>query len=275
MLHFFRRKKEKTEEKAGRARIFLFRRRQLMLLGVILSAAAIFAAVNVPAAVSVSAASRQLPVYCVDRGEKVCAVSFDAAWGADNTGKILDILERYGIRATFFAVGNWVEEYPEQAKAIAALGNELMNHSNAHGHFNAMSSDEIIADVTACSDKIEKLTGARPTLIRCPFGEYDDHVISAIRSIGMEPVQWDVDSLDWKGISADEITRRVTKKIGSGSIVLFHNAGKHTPAALPGIIETLTEEGYAFVPVSELLLPGEYGEDYRIDHTGRQIRNES
>ena len=179
---------------AAHPRFLVLRRRWLGLAAAGLAAAAIFAAVNYPAAVSASAAARQLPIYCVQRDQKVCAISFDAAWGADNTQKILDVLQEYGVTATFFVVGNWADQYPAQAKAIAGSGCELMNHSNAHDHYNALSADEIIADVNLCNDKIEALTGVRPTLIRCPFGEYDDHVISAIRSIGMEPIQWDVEA---------------------------------------------------------------------------------
>ena len=167
----------------------------LILGAAVLAAAAIFAAVNYPAAVSASAATRQLPIYCVQRDQKVCSISFDAAWGADNTQKILDVLKEYGVTCTFFVVGNWADQYPEQAKAIVDSGNELMNHSNAHDHYNSLTADQIIADVNTCNDKIEALTGVRPTLIRCPFGEYDDHVISTIRSIGMEPIQWDVEAL--------------------------------------------------------------------------------
>ena len=81
----------------------------------------------------------------------------------------------------------------------------------------------------------------------------------------LEPV-WDRDSLDWKEIPADEITQRVTSKVGPGSIVLFHNAALHTPEALPSILEQLTQEGYTFVPISQLILTG----NYSIDHTGRQ-----
>ena len=113
--------------------------------------------------------------------------------GADNTQKILNVLADYGVKATFFVVGNWADQYPEQAKAIVDSGCELMNHSNAHDHYNSLTAEQIIKDVNTCNDKLEALTGARPTLIRCPFGEYDDHVISAIRSIGMEPIQWDVE----------------------------------------------------------------------------------
>ena len=167
-------------------------------------------------------------------------------------------------------VGDWVDKYPESVKALHDAGHEVMNHSNTHAHMSKLSREEIIADIEACSDKIEAVTGVRPTLIRPPYGEYNDTVISAIRSIGMEPIQWDVDSLDWKDLPASEIVQRVTGKVQPGSIVLFHNAALHTPEALPTILETLLQEGYAFVPISQLILPGTCGTDYTIDHTGRQ-----
>ena len=269
LFHFDRRKKSEKEKKPPR---FLVLRRKWLTLGAaVLAAAAIFAAVNYPAAVSASAATRQLPIYCVQRDQKVCSISFDAAWGADNTQKILDVLKKYGVTCTFFVVGNWADQYPEQAKAIVDSGNELMNHSNAHDHYNSLTADQIIADVNTCNDKIEALTGVRPTLIRCPFGEYDDHVIAAIRSMGMEPIQWDVDSLDWKDYDADTICRRVTSKVQPGSIVLFHNAALHTPEALPAILDCLINDGYTVVPISQLILDP----PYTIDHTGRQFPAET
>ena len=178
---------------SGKAKLIVFRRRWLTLGAAALCAAGIFCAVSVPAAVSASVATRQLPIYCVERDQKVCSISFDAAWGADNTQKILNVLEKYNVKATFFVVGNWATQYPDTAQAIVDAGHEVMNHSNAHDHFNSLSAEQIIADVTACNEKIESITGVCPTLIRCPFGEYDDHVISAIRSMGMEPIQWDVE----------------------------------------------------------------------------------
>lgn len=256
----------KFGKKESKPRFLVIKRRWLTLGAAAICAAAIFCAVNVPAAVSASVATRQLPIYCVERDQKVCSISFDAAWGADNTQKILNVLEKYNVKATFFVVGNWATQYPETAQAIVDAGHEVMNHSNAHDHFNSLSADQIIADVTECNDKIEDITGVRPTLIRCPFGEYDDHVISALRSMGMEPIQWDVDSLDWKGISAQEITKRVTDKVQCGSIILFHNAGEHTPEALPAILDYLIGEGYTIVPISEILLTGET----YMDHTGKQ-----
>ena len=191
-------------------------------------------------------------------------------WGNEDTQQLIDILDRYQVKATFFVVGDWVDKYPESVKALHDAGHEVMNHSNTHAHYPQMSVEEIVADLNACNDKIEAITGVRPTLVRLPYGDYDDNAVRAVRSIGMEPIQWDVDSLDWKKIPAEEIVQRVTGKVQPGSIVLFHNAALHTPEALPSILETLIQEGYTFVPISQLILGGEYNTDYTIDHTGRQ-----
>ena len=233
-------------------------------------AALMFYVVNYPAAVGASATTRQLPIYCVQRDQKLVSISFDAAWGNEDTQQLIDILAKYDVKATFFVVGEWVDKYPESVKALSDAGHEVMNHSNDHAHFNSLSTEEIVANINACNDKIEAVTGVRPTLFRPPYGEYDDHVITSVRGMGIEPIQWDVDSLDWKELPASEITQRVTSRVGPGSIVLFHNAALHTPEALPTIIETLLQEGYTFLPISQLVLPGEYGEDYTIDHAGRQ-----
>ena len=226
----------------------------------------IFWAVSTPAIVGVSASKRQLPVYCVQRDDKKVALSFDAAWGNEDTQLLIDILNKYNVNTTFFVVGDWVDKYPESVKALHDNGNEIMNHSSDHAHFSSLSTEQIISDLNLCNEKIEAVTGVSPSLFRCPYGEYDDHVISAVNSIGMTAVQWDVDSLDWKGLPAQEIEKRVLDKVGSGSIVLFHNAAENTPEALPGIIESLLNDGYEIVPVSELLLDG----NYIIDNSGRQ-----
>lgn len=155
-------------------KFLVLKRRHLALLGAVLASAAIFAAVNAPVAVTASTTTRQLPIYCVERDQKVCSISFDAAWGADNTQRILDVLDEYGVKATFFVVSAWAEQYPDTAKAIVEHGHELMNHSSKHDHYNSLTADQIIADVNKCNDVLEKMTGIRPTLIRCPFGEYDD-----------------------------------------------------------------------------------------------------
>jgi polysaccharide deacetylase family sporulation protein PdaB len=250
----------------GPLRVFLLRRKWWTAACCLLAAAAMFYVVNYPAAVGAAATVRQLPIYCVQRDHKLVSISFDAAWGNEDTQQLIDILAEYDIPATFFVVGSWVDKYPESVKALSDAGHEVMNHSNTHDHYPQLSTDEVIADLNACNDKIEAVTGVRPTLVRFPYGDYDDNSIAAARSIGMEPIQWDVDSLDWKEISADEIVQRVTSRVQPGSIVLFHNAALHTPEALPTIIKTLLQQGYTFVPISELILDGEC----TIDHTGRQ-----
>jgi polysaccharide deacetylase family sporulation protein PdaB len=229
--------------------------------------ALIFWALYNPVIVGASATTRQLPIYCVKRDGKMVSLTFDAAWGNEDTGKLIEILGKYNVKATFFVVGDWAEKYPESVKQLHEAGHEVMNHSDDHAHFSKLSSTAVADNINACNDKIEAITGVRPTLFRCPYGEYDDHVISAINNMGMTTIQWDVDSLDWKDLVAADIYKRVTSKVAPGSIVLFHNAALHTPEALPSIIEYLLQEGYSIIPVSQLLLTGEY----TIDHTGRQL----
>ena len=179
--------------KKSSVKILLLRRQHLLILAALVLAGGIFWMVSMPLAVSATASQRQLPIYSVERNEKVCAISFDAAWGNEDTQTLIDILARYNVKATFFVVGDWAEKYPESAKALSDAGHEVMSHSLHHDHYNSLSSDQIVADLNAANEKIAAVTGKTPTLIRCPYGEYDDHVISAVRSIGMEPIQWDVD----------------------------------------------------------------------------------
>lgn len=187
-------------------------------------------------------------------------------WGNEDTEELIEILGKYNVKATFFLVGQWVDKYPESVKALADAGHEIENHSNTHPHLTQCSSETIIEELEGCNEKIKKITGKEPKLHRCPYGDYDNNVIHTVRSIGMEPIQWNVDSLDWKEISAPEITQRVLSNITSGSIVLFHNAALHTPEALPGIIEALQKDGYTLCTVSELIISG----DYTIDTAGTQ-----
>ena len=247
-------------------KFILLKRKTLSLAACLLCAAVIFYAVNFPPVVGAAATTRHLPIYCVQRDQKLVSISFDAAWGNEDTQQLIDILACYNVKATFFVVGQWVDKYPESVKALHDAGHEIMNHSKTHAHYPQLSPDQIVADLNACNDKIQQVTGVRPALVRLPYGDYDDNAINAVRSIGMEPIQWDVDSLDWKDLSAGEIHKRVTTRVCPGSIVLFHNAALHTPEALPGIIETLLQEGYTFVPISDILLDCQY----TIDHTGRQ-----
>ena len=136
---------------------------------------------------------------------------------------------RYDVKATFFLVGQWVDKYPESVKALSDAGHEIENHSSTHPHLPQCSSEQIRQELEDCNRKIEAITGTAPKFHRCPYGDYDNNAIRTIRSIGMEPIQWNVDSLDWKELTAPEITQRVMKNVIPGSIILFHNAAIHTP----------------------------------------------
>ena len=263
-MKLFRRKPTKERK------ILFLRKRYLAIPGALLAICALCLVTNLPSYVTASVSQRQLPIYSVQRDYKVCALTFDAAWGNEDTQALIDIFDQYNVKVTFFVVGDWVEKYPESVKALADAGHEVMCHSDSHAHFNSLSADEIVADISSCCDKVEAVTGTRPTLFRPPFGEYDDHVVTTVRGMGLEVIQWDVDSLDWKDYDAATITQRVTGNVCPGSIILFHNAALHTPEALPGILEYLLQEGYDIVPVSQLILPGEAGKDFTLDHTGRQ-----
>ena len=211
-----------------------------------------------------------LPIYSVDKGtEKVCALTFDAAWDDTDTDVLIETLKKYNAPATFFMVGSWVEKYPDSVKKFHNAGHEIMNHSDTHPHIDKLSNENIAAELKNCSDKIEAVTGVRPLLFRGPYGEYNNAIIKEATNQNMFTIQWDIDSLDWKNLSADEIVTRVTNRIAPGSIILFHNGAKNTPKALPQILEKLSKAGYKFVKVSDLI----YKENYIIDHSGKQIAN--
>lgn len=210
--------------------------------------------------------SRELPVYCVETPEKKIAISFDAAWGANYTEDLLAILKKYDVKTTFFLVGFWVDKYPEMVKRIDEEGHEIGNHSSKHPHMSQLSKEQIIEELTKTSSKIEAVTNKKVVLFRPPFGDYNNRLITTSRELGLQVIQWDVDSLDYKDYGADAIVKRVLSKVKSGSIVLFHNNATYTKDALPVILENLQKEGYKIVPVSELV----YKENYYIDHTGMQ-----
>jgi len=210
--------------------------------------------------------SRELPIYCVDTPEKKVAISFDAAWGADYTESLLKILKNYDVKTTFFLVGFWVDKYPEMVKRIDEEGHEIGNHSSRHPHMSKLSKEQIIEELAKTSEKIEAITHKKVTLFRPPFGDYNNRLIETSRAMGIQVIQWDVDSLDYKDYGADAIVKRVLSKVKNGSIVLFHNNATYTANALPIILENLQKEGYKIVPVSELI----YKENYYIDHTGMQ-----
>ena len=227
----------------------------------------------VPQAVSVSSTinGRELPIYCVETDEKKVALSFDAAWGNEDTQKILEILAKHNIHVTFFATGGWVESYPDDVKAILDAGHDLGNHSENHKNMSQLSNDEKEQEIMKVHDKVKNLTGYEMFLFRPPYGDYDNDVIKTATKCGYYAIQWDVDSLDWKDYGVDSIISTVctNKHLGNGSIILCHNGAKYTADALDTLITNIKGQGYEIVPVSELI----YRDGYHMNAEGRQIKD--
>ena len=198
-----------------------------------------------------------MPIYCVARDDRVCAVTVDATWGDDKTMALLDLFDRHGLKVTFFLAGHWIKSYPDKVREIASRGHELGNHSWTHPHMSALSRDKIRDELERTQQAIADLVGKRPAVFRPPFGDYSNTVITVAQECGLRTIQWSVDSLDWKDLSAAQIRERVMKRVRPGAIILFHNAGKNSVEALDWIIRDLKTDGYVMLPVSELLLDGE------------------
>ncbi len=221
--------------------------------------------------VSNSVNGRELPIYCVETKEPKIALTFDAAWGNEDTQKILEILKKHDVHVTFFMTGGWVENYPDDVKAILAAGHDLGNHSENHKNMSQLSDAEKKEELMKVHDKVRTLTGYEMFLFRPPYGDYDNAVVNVAKDCGYYTIQWDVDSLDWKDYGVDSIIKTVTehKHLGNGSIILCHNGAKYTAQALDTLITKLKEKGYTFVPVSELI----YRDGYHMNVEGRQIKN--
>ena len=159
---------------------------------------------------------RLVPIYYVDTNEKKVAFSFDASWGAERTQKILDILAEHEIKTTFFLTGFWVEDYPEQVKAIDAAGHEIGNHTATHPHLNSLTAEEIREELKTVEQMIWEVCGRKTVLFRPPFGEYNNQVITTASELGYKTIQWSIDSLDWQNLSKEEIVNRVTNRIHTG-----------------------------------------------------------
>lgn len=212
---------------------------------------------------------RELPIYSVSTDEKKISISFDAAWGAEDFPKIMEVLEKHNVKTTFFMTGEWVEKYPECVKMLVEKGHDLGNHSASHPDMTTLSKEAQREQILKVHKAVKTLTGYEMELFRPPYGAYNNEVIRTCYEVGYFPIQWDVDSLDWKDLSAGEIINKVCnhKALDNGSIILCHNGAKHTAEALDEMLTNLKNQGYEIVPISELI----YRENFHMDVTGQQI----
>lgn len=239
----------------------------IMLLVLILLSLSINGATS--AQVFFGYAPRKVPIYSVETTEKRVAISFDAAWGADKTEDILAILDEFNVNATFFLVGFWVDDYEDIVREIDSSGCEIGTHSNTHPDMVKLSKDSIREELTTSIEKIEKVTGKEVSLFRAPFGSYNNNLLDVTEELGLKTIQWDVDTLDWKGLSAGEMNNRVINKVQNGSIILMHNNSDNILDGLRLILTTLQNKGYTIGSVSDLI----YHDNYTIDRNGIQHTN--
>lgn len=249
-------------------KVFILNRKKLMIIVGCFITVLLSCIVGIESSVFM-AKERKLPIYCVDKKEKVVSISFDAAWGNEQTQTLLNILADKGVKATFFLVGFWAEKYPESVKAIHEAGHDVGNHSDTHPHLPKLEKEKITAQIDDCNKKIEAAGAPKPILFRPPYGDYNNCVVESTNELNMHCIQWDVDSLDWKDPSPDDMVKRIKTKLKPGSIILMHNGAKNTPEALPKIIDMIKSEGYQIIPISEII----FKENYSINSQGKQTQN--
>ena len=179
------------------------------------------------------------------------------------------VLDKYNVKATFFMTGGWVDSYPDMVKEICSRGHDLGNHSHNHKQMSKLSASEQKDEIMYVTDKVKELTGYDVFLFRPPYGDYNSTLINTVYGCNHYPIQWNVDSLDWRDYGVENIIKTVTnhKALGNGSIILMHNGAKYTAKALGTVIETLQSQGYTFIPISEMIIR----DNFHMDGTGRQI----
>ena len=213
--------------------------------------------------------AKMLPVYSVETNEPKIAFTMNCAWNADDIDSILATLSKHNVKITFFMVGDWVDKYPEAVKKISNAGHEIANHSDGHKHVNNLSIEENEKEIQICSEKIEKITGNKTTLYRGPYGEYNNTVIQAAKNQNHITIQWSLDTLDYKGLTGDEMWARLNEKLKNGDIILSHNGTENTANSLDKLLTNIKAKGFEIVTVSDLI----YKENYYIDSNGVQKAN--
>ncbi|MFV0344402.1 MAG: polysaccharide deacetylase family protein [Anaerocolumna sp.] len=225
----------------------------------------------IPEAIHVtnSATSVDLPIYAVDQDKKVLSLSFESNMNSQNTEQILEILSVYDVKATFFITGEWAAKFKDETKAIAAAGHDIGNNSENHKDLTLLSKQETIEEILNQHTRIKELTGVDMNLFRAPYGEFNNSLLDITNDLGYYCIQWNIDSLDWKDYGVESIIKTIVyhDSLNNGSIIRMHNGSKYTAEALDAVISYLQEEGYTFVPISQLI----YSDDFYIDETGTQF----
>ena len=190
----------------------------------------------------------------VDRYKKL-ALTFDSGVTIDKTISLLDVLDAYDIKATFFLTLGAIKDSPELVQEMVKRGHEIANHSTTHSDFRKMTDLSKKLEIYFTHKYVKELTGIDMHLFRFPYGSYDNKSIRIVKEMGYYPIQWSNDSLDWKNQGVEQIIAHVYDGVQphSGTIILFHNGADYTVQALPFVIEKLKQDGFSFAKVTDLI----------------------
>lgn len=210
---------------------------------------------------SLSQLYHKFPETIVTKGPrtKKIALTFDDVPDPRFTPAVLDILSKYHVHATFFVVGNRAEKHPGLVSRINREGHAIGNHSYDHPLFTKIPLSQFQNQILTTERRIQYIVGYKPKLIRPPYGDITEEQLKWAKKHGYKIVNWNVDSLDWKGISKEKVKSNILSSVGRGSIILQHAGGgvgsdlTGTIQALPEVIQNLRKKGYTFVTVPELL----------------------
>ncbi len=206
------------------------------------------------AAAPVAAGQKQITFSQCNVDGPYIAITFDDGPHASNTPRLLDMLKQRNIKATFFVVGQCVQEYPAIMKRIVAEGHEVASHSWSHPDLSKMGEGSVTDQLQKTHDAIVSATGVTPKLMRPPYGAFTANQRGwANAKWGYKCILWDVDPLDWKVRNAERVKTEILRHTGAGSIVLAHDIHKTTVDAMPDTLDGLAGRGLKFVTVSELL----------------------
>ena len=190
---------------------------------------------------------------------KKIALTFDDGPDSLYTPQILDILKEHNVKATFFLYGNRAQLFPDVVKRMAREGHVVGNHSMSHPNIVKLNRQETKQEVNQAEEALLPLTGYRTALFRSPYGSLDESKVKDIAGLGYKIIAWNVDSLDWKSLTAEQVKYNILENVKEGSIILQHSSGSKeenltgSVAALRDVIKILKTEGYQFVTVPQLL----------------------
>lgn len=192
------------------------------------------------------------PIVKVETDEKVVALSINCVKNMDNIDNILDTLSKTNSKATFFVTGDIVEKYPKEIQKIINNGNEIGNLSNKYTSLKQMSKEDIKTQMQECNKKIENVTSNVPKLFRSPYGECNAIILQEAKENNMEVVGWNIDSLDYNGLTDEEINDRINENLSAGSIILMHN--EYLKDNLESVINNIEKSGYQVTNISKMLV---------------------